>query len=98
MKHASVLQYEVVYVTIGNPAFCLALYLTDLHFRGELQQVGHVGEQKINCRPIGTQEIAVARLQDEYCDIEGHSILIAQLSKSGIELKLKKVVLLFQRT
>ena len=23
---------EVVYVTIGNPAFCLALYLTGVHF------------------------------------------------------------------
>ena len=38
---------EVVYVTIGNPAFCLALYLTGVHFRGELQHVGDVSEQKI---------------------------------------------------
>ena len=37
---------EVVYVIIGNPAFCLALYLTGAHFRGELHHVGHVGEQK----------------------------------------------------
>ena len=41
--------YDVVYVRIGNPAFCLALYLTGVHFRGELQYVGHVGEQKIKC-------------------------------------------------
>ena len=31
---------------IGNPAFCLALYLTGVHFRGELHDVSHVGEQK----------------------------------------------------
>ena len=30
---------EVVYVTIGNPAICLALYLTGVHFRDELQYV-----------------------------------------------------------
>ena len=29
---------------IGNPAFCLALYLTGVHFRGELQHVGDVSE------------------------------------------------------
>ena len=38
---------EVVYGTIGNPAFCLALYLTGVHFRGELQHVGDVSERKI---------------------------------------------------
>ena len=27
---------EVVYKTMGNPAFCLFLYLTGVHFRGEL--------------------------------------------------------------
>ena len=26
---------QFVYVTIGNPDFCLALYLTGVHFRGE---------------------------------------------------------------
>ena len=26
---------------IGNPDFCLALYLTGVHFRGELQDFGH---------------------------------------------------------
>ena len=39
--------YEVVFMTIGNPAFFLALCLTGVHFRGELQHVAHVGEQKI---------------------------------------------------
>ena len=37
---------EVVNVTIGNPAFCLFLYLTGIHFRDELQHVGNVSEQK----------------------------------------------------
>ena len=37
---------EVVYVTTGNPVFCLALYLTVVHFQGELQHVGYVGGQK----------------------------------------------------
>ena len=34
-------------VTIGNPAFCLGLYLTGVHFRGELQHVGDVSEEKV---------------------------------------------------
>ena len=31
------LQEEDGSVTIGNPAFYLALYLTDVHFQGKLQ-------------------------------------------------------------
>ena len=31
---------EFVFVTIRNPAFCLALYLTGVYFRGELQHFG----------------------------------------------------------
>ena len=45
----SVTASEVVYVTIGNPAFCLFLYLSGVHFRGELQHLGDVWEQKIKC-------------------------------------------------
>ena len=45
-------------MTIGNLTFCIALYLTSAHFRDELQHVGHVGEQKIKCRPIRIREIA----------------------------------------
>ena len=52
-------------MTIGNPAFCLALYLTDVHFRGELQYVGRVGGQKIKYRPIRTRELGGVRLQKE---------------------------------
>ena len=48
---------EGVSVTIGNLAFCLALYLTGVHFRGELQHVGYVSEQKFKCQPIRTREI-----------------------------------------
>ena len=40
MSVLSAAALEVVYVTIGNLAFCLALYLTGVHFRGELQHVG----------------------------------------------------------
>ena len=42
-------QVEVVYVTIETPGFRLFLYLTSVHFRGELQQVGDVSEQKFKC-------------------------------------------------
>ena len=49
-------------MTIGNPVFCFALYLTDVHFRGELQHVGDVKEQKIKCGPIRTREIGGVRL------------------------------------
>ena len=52
-------------MTIGNQGFCLALYLTGVHFRGELLPVGQVGEQKINCGTIKTREIAGVRLQVE---------------------------------
>ena len=40
---------EVVHVTIGNPAFCLLLYLTGIHIRGEVQHFGDVSEQKTMC-------------------------------------------------
>ena len=52
-------------MTIGNPTFWLTLYLTGVHFGGDLLHVGHVGGQKIKCGPIRTQEIGGARLQEE---------------------------------
>ena len=55
-------QYKVVYVTIGISTFCLALYLTGVHFRGEIQHVSDVSGQKIKCEPIRTWEIGGARL------------------------------------
>ena len=45
LKHFIAL-IEVVYVTFGNPAFCL-LYLTGVHFRSELQHFSDVSEQKM---------------------------------------------------
>ena len=53
---------EVGYVTIGNPGFCLALYLTGLYFRGELQHVNDVSKQKVKCEPIRAREIGDVRL------------------------------------
>ena len=55
---------EVVDMTIGNPAFCLLLYLTGVHFRGELLYGGDVSQQKIKCRPIRAREIGGASFSD----------------------------------
>ena len=52
-------------MTIGNPGFCLALCLTWRTFRGELQYVGDVREQKIKRWPVITWEIGGVRLEDE---------------------------------
>ena len=49
-------------------AFCLPLYLTSVHFRGELQHLGHVDGQKIKCQPIRNREIGGVKLQDELYD------------------------------
>ena len=51
-------------MTTGNSVFCLSLYLTDVHFRGELQHGGDVIPQKIKCRPIRTREIGDVLLLD----------------------------------
>ena len=47
--------YKRVCVTIGNPAFCITLYLTGVHFRGKnvrqkLQHVRHVDTPKVTAR------------------------------------------------
>ena len=55
---------EVVDMTIGNPAFSLLLYLTGVHFRGELLYGGDVIQQKIKCRPIRAREIGGASFSD----------------------------------
>ena len=54
----------MLYVTTGNPAFCLFLYLTGAHFRGELQHNGDVSELKIKCWPIRIRKIGGVRLSD----------------------------------
>ena len=46
------------------PAFCLFLYLTGLHFRGELQHGGDISQQKTKCRPIRIREIGGVSLSD----------------------------------
>ena len=48
-------------MTVGNPAFCLVLCLTGVHFRGELRHIGDVSEQKFKCRLIRPREIGGAR-------------------------------------
>ena len=57
-------RYEGVYVTIGNPAFSLFLYLTGVHLRGKLQDGGDASQQKIKCRPIRTRGTGGASLSD----------------------------------
>ena len=51
-------------MTIGNPGFCLFLYLTGVYFRGDLQYGGDDSDQKIKCRPIRTREIGDVILSD----------------------------------
>ena len=48
---------EGVYVTIGNPAFWLFLYLTGVHFQAELQHGGDLSQKKIKCGPIRIRQI-----------------------------------------
>ena len=55
---------EGVYMTIGNPAFCLFLYLIGVHFQSELQYGCDVIQQKIKCQPIRTREIDGVSLSD----------------------------------
>ena len=55
---------DAVYVTIGNPAFCLFWYLTGACFRGEVQHVSDANEQKIKGWPIRTREIGGVKLTD----------------------------------
>ena len=65
LSHQSSVKYlECVSVTIENPALCLTLYLTGALFRGELQHVRDVSEQKIKCRSIRTREIGSVRLSE----------------------------------
>ena len=52
-------------MTIGNPAFCLALHLTGVRFWGELQHVNDVSEETIKCGRIRSREIGGVRLQGE---------------------------------
>ena len=42
------------------------IYLTGVHFRGELQHIGQVGRQKTKCWPIKTREIGVSDCKRNY--------------------------------
>ena len=55
-------QYEVVYVTIGNPAFYLFLYLTG----GELQRVGDVSEPNRWCYVVRRTVLYVWNVLDTF--------------------------------
>ena len=55
-------------LSMRQSAFCLPLHLTSVHFRGELQYLGHVDGQKIKCQPIRNREIGGVKLQDELYD------------------------------
>ena len=48
-----------------NPSLCLAWFLTDEHFLGELQHVDDVSAQKVKSGPIRTREIGGVILQEE---------------------------------
>ena len=61
---SSIYNIEGAYMTIGNPALCIFLYLTGVHFRRELQHGGDVSQQKINCGPIRTRKIVGVSLSD----------------------------------
>ena len=47
---------EGVYVRFVHPAFYLFLYLTGVHFRGELQHGGDVSQQKISKKSVWTNQ------------------------------------------
>ena len=81
-------QEEAVYVTIRNSAFFLALYLTGVHFRRELQHVGDVSKQKIKCRPIRTREIGGVTLSDVlYGNIRNRTANRMQVVNSKYEVQ-----------
>ena len=52
-------------MTIENPAFCLALILTGVHFQGELQHVGDASDTEIKYQPIRTRKTGGAKLSEE---------------------------------
>ena len=76
---------------VGNPAFCLALYLTGIHFRGELQHVGDVSEQK-------NQVLANQNSRNRWCQILRRTICKEKLrsfmvKKMLIETKLCNLIM-----
>ena len=62
-------EYEGVYVTIGNPAFCLFLYLTGIHFRGTLSTVVMSGSTKSSADQSELKKQVVSHCQMYYMDV-----------------------------
>ena len=62
-KYSLFKRYEGVYVTIVHPAFCFFLYLTGVHFRGDLQHGGDVIQQKISKKSVSTNQNS----RDRWC-------------------------------
>ena len=50
----------VLIIHFDLQTFCRTFALTGIHFQGQLQHVGHVGQQKITCRPIRTRKFMIS--------------------------------------
>ena len=72
-------------MTIGNPAFFLFLYLTGVHFRGELPPGGDVSQQKRKCQPNRTREIGGVSLSNVLyaCTISYGFLVPCQFQENG---------------
>ena len=53
-------------MTSGNPAFCLALCLTGIHFRGQLHHVDHVSEQKSSMSQLKLEKYVLSDFKANY--------------------------------
>ena len=68
-------------MTVGNPVFCHLMYLTAVHFRGDLQHVGDVIEQKST---VDQSELEKYRVSDCKTD---YKLVIQKQSPGDILLK-----------
>lgn len=64
-------------MTIGNPPFCLALYLSGARFQGELQPLVTWVGKKIRTRKIG----GVTLKEELYASINSNSNFMYVISK-----------------
>ena len=56
-------------MTIGNQAFCLALCLTGVYFRGKLQHVGDVMSKKSNVNQSELEKQVVSDCNTNYMEV-----------------------------
>ena len=69
----------------------LVVYLTCVHFRGELQHIGDVSEQKFKCRPIRTRETGGVRLSEELYLMQIFSFLcVVNVTDEHMKAKFKR--------